>query len=227
MNDRIAERLRSLIFSGGLRQDDRLPNEIELAAIFATSRATVREALRGLAAEGLIVTRKGVNGGSFVTTPSADDTSERLRLALNLLSPSLSLEHFMEIRSFLEVPGSRSAAARRTEEEAASLQSSTPADQPRSGDVELYDRNRDFHFLIIEMCHNPLLRVAAEPMFLVLQTCLDRSRLGHSFHATVDRHHQAISGAVRDQDGDLAAQLMAEHLEWLTPRYRRVWRWQG
>ncbi|SRR5216683_1959487 len=222
--ERIAEQLRSSIVSGEIRPEHRLPNEIDLAGSFGASRATVREALRCLAAEGLIRTRKGMTGGSFVTSPSAAETSERLRLGLNLLSPSLSLEDFMEIRSFLEVPGSRMAASRRTEEEVAALTGTMPSGQAPGSDDEYYESNRDFHLVLIVMGHNPLLRVTAEPMFLVLQTCLDRTRLGHSFHTAVGRHHRAIADAVGEQDCDLAAQLMAEHLEWLTPRYRRVWR---
>jgi DNA-binding FadR family transcriptional regulator len=222
--ERIAEQLRSLIVSGEIRPEHRLPSESDLAEMFGASRATVREALRCVAAEGLITTRKGMTGGSFATSPSAADTSERLRLGLNLLSPSLSLEDFMEIRAFLEVPGSRLAASRRTDEEMASLASTMPGRPVPSSDIEYHESNRDFHFVLIEMCHNPLLRLTAQPMFLVLQTGLDRTRLPHNFHTTVLRHHRAIAVAVQEQECDLAAQLMAEHLEWLTPRYRRVWR---
>ena len=38
------------------------------------------------------------------------------------------------------------------------------------------------------------------------------------------RQHRAIGRAVRDGDGARASELMAEHLAWLEPRYRRIWR---
>ena len=47
-----------------------------LATQFGVSRATVREALRVLAAQNLIRTAKGAGGGSYVTVPSADHVSE-------------------------------------------------------------------------------------------------------------------------------------------------------
>lgn len=220
----IAGQLRHAILSGAVAPAERLPNEVDLAEIFHTSRATVREALRVLDAEGLITTRKGVKGGSFVAQPSAADTAERLRADLNRLSPSLSLDDFMEIRSFIEVPGARLAAIRRTPEELRVLMSTIPTTRARLDDQEFYGANRDFHSELIRMCHNPLMRLTADPMFHVLQTGLDRTRLPHRFHATVAQHHRDIAAAVTDGEGDRAADLMSAHLDWLKVRYRRVWR---
>jgi DNA-binding GntR family transcriptional regulator len=53
----IADRLRADIQSGRYQLGGRLPIEAELAALFDTSRPTLRQALGTLAAEGLIVRR--------------------------------------------------------------------------------------------------------------------------------------------------------------------------
>jgi GntR family transcriptional repressor for pyruvate dehydrogenase complex len=224
--ERIAGQLRSAILSRATPPGARLPKENELAAIFGVSRATVREALRSLAAEDLITTRKGATGGSFVAEPSIEQLSDRLRAGLSMLTPTsaISLEQFMELRRFLEISASRVAATRRTSEEVAILSSAVPSRLDSLSEEEHYHHNRDFHFVLAEMCHNPLLLLAAEPVFLVLQTCLDRTKMQAGFHRTVSRHHRAIARAVHDQAGDLAAELMAEHLAWLEPCYRRVWR---
>ena len=55
----IAESIRALILGGKLVVDQRLPGEQELAARFGVSRPTVREALKRLAAQNLIRTRRG------------------------------------------------------------------------------------------------------------------------------------------------------------------------
>lgn len=55
----VARTLRQRIASGTLAAGTRLPSEASLAAQFAVSRATVREALRGLQAAGEIVLRAG------------------------------------------------------------------------------------------------------------------------------------------------------------------------
>jgi DNA-binding FadR family transcriptional regulator len=221
----IAERLRTAILSQELLPGSKLPNENELSEKFRVSRATVREALRGLAAENLIITRQGTAGGSFVSEPSIGQLSRRLQGGLSRLTSSagISLENFMEMRGFLEVPAAALAAERRTGDDLELLEQTLPSPRLSIPDQERYHSNRDFHFVIIDICHNPLLRLASEPVFFVLQTCLDRARLPESFHGTVTRQHRGIANAIRAKNGDLALQLMQDHLSWLEPRYRRVW----
>src|SRR5258708_10214855 len=57
--------LRKAIDSRILGPDDALPSERDLAADFAVSRITVRKALDGLVADGLLVRRQGA--GNFVS----------------------------------------------------------------------------------------------------------------------------------------------------------------
>lgn len=223
--EHIAEQLRAAILSQDFLPGTRLPNENELSEMFQVSRTTVREALRGLAAENLITTRKGTAGGSFVTEPSVTQLAESLQVGLSMLASTtrISLDHFMELRRLLEVPSADLAAARRTGDDLASLEETIPPTRASLSDQQQYHSNRDFHFVIINIVHNPLLRLAVEPMFVVLQTRLDRTRLPASFHTSVTRQHRAIAGAIQARDGGLACQLMQEHLDWLHPRYRRVW----
>lgn len=56
---------------GVLHAGERLPAETDLAQSFGVAPATAREALLGLRERGLITTRRGRNGGSFVAD-SAD-----------------------------------------------------------------------------------------------------------------------------------------------------------
>jgi len=63
--DRVRDSLLSDLFSNVYAAGDRLPNEDELAARFEVSRATIREAVRGLVEAGYLVRRHG--SGTFVT----------------------------------------------------------------------------------------------------------------------------------------------------------------
>src|ERR1700710_1593818 len=56
---RVVRELEGRILDANWRKETRLPSERELAAEFATSRATVREAIQRLAARGLLETRRG------------------------------------------------------------------------------------------------------------------------------------------------------------------------
>ena len=58
----IAEKLREAILEGRLHVNERLPTEYELAARFNVSRPTIREALKRLAAQNLIRSRRGPAG---------------------------------------------------------------------------------------------------------------------------------------------------------------------
>ena len=104
--EQVADQLRELIVTGRLPQGGRLPTETQLAADLGVSRATVREALRLLAAQGLIRTAKGQAGGSYVTLPTVDHISESLSSNITLLADArdLTLEELIEVRVLLEVP---------------------------------------------------------------------------------------------------------------------------
>ena len=64
----VETRLLRAISSGDFIEGDRLPSENELAQLFGVAVVTVREALGSLRHRGVIETRRGRNGGSFVRT---------------------------------------------------------------------------------------------------------------------------------------------------------------
>src|SRR5207253_6225210 len=112
--EQVAERLRTLVVGGTLQPGSRLPNEEVLAREFGVSRATLREALRSLAAQDLIRTAKGAGGGSFVTLPSVEGVSSFVHSSITLMADAndVSLEDLLEARELLEVPAARLAANR-------------------------------------------------------------------------------------------------------------------
>lgn len=65
--ERVAQRLRDAILSGILRDGERLPSESETARRFGVAVVTAREALEALREQKLVQTRRGREGGSFVT----------------------------------------------------------------------------------------------------------------------------------------------------------------
>lgn len=62
----VQRRLVDAITRGHLRAGQRLPSESDLAKSLGVAPVTVREALLALRGRGLLVTRRGRNGGSFV-----------------------------------------------------------------------------------------------------------------------------------------------------------------
>lgn len=224
--EQVADQLRDLIVTGRLPQGGRLPTEAVLAREVGVSRATVREALRLLAAQGLIRTAKGQGGGSYATMPTVDHISQALSSNITLLADArdLTLEELIEARVLLEVPAARLAARRRAEGDVDRLRATIPADRPALGTQEEFVHNRDFHATLIECCGNRLLQIAAQPVFSALQTSLSRSGLPRVFHRSIHAHHLLIAEAIDAGDEDGAASEMDDHLAFLVPYYEKAWR---
>lgn len=70
----ISARICDAIVLGVFGAGEQIPSEAELAGVFDVAPMTVRDALTTLRTDGLIVTRRGRGGGSFVT----DSATERL-----------------------------------------------------------------------------------------------------------------------------------------------------
>lgn len=82
----IAAVLQSQIVGGAYGIDERLPSEADLCAQFAVSRPTLREALGRLSALGLITSRRGSGGGTFVARPDPAALGERLAALATLVA---------------------------------------------------------------------------------------------------------------------------------------------
>lgn len=109
--DVVRSELKRLILGGEFAVGEKLPNEDRLCERFGVSRVTIREAVRGLIEDGLVVRRHG--SGTYVT---------RRPLIRNSLDVNFSYtEHFAAsgFRPGRRLLGMRTVAA--TEEDAASL----------------------------------------------------------------------------------------------------------
>lgn len=223
--EQVADQIRQLILSGIISRDDRLPTEARLASEFGVSRATIREALRLLAAQNLIRTEKGASGGSFVTGPSIADIAEYLHASFGIMvsARDVTLEEFLEARELLEVQAARRAAERQDPVGMKHIHESIPPLLPEIDTAAHFRYNRQFHSAIIEAAGNTLILVAAQPVFSVLQTNLARGDLGEEFHYTINEHHVEIADAIDRRDGDAAARLMHDHLVHLRGYYERIW----
>lgn len=224
--EQVADQLREVVITGELAIGDRLPSEEQLAREFGVSRATIREALRVLAAQGLIRTTKGAGGGSFATLPTVASISSLVHANVTLLTEArhVTLEELLEARELVEVPAARLAAGRRTEEDLERLSATVPDASARLGTKEEFAANTEFHACLIGACRNTLLSVSAGPIFAVLQSNLARSSLGRHFHSSIHDHHRLILDAIRAGDADGAAREMHDHLGFLRPYYERAWK---
>ena len=81
----IVESICEAIVESRLEVDERLPTEEELAKRFGVSRPTIREALKRLAAQNLVRSRRGPTGGTFVNRPSLEEHASDLATTTALM----------------------------------------------------------------------------------------------------------------------------------------------
>ena len=130
----VARRLTDAIALGLLPDAKQLPGEADLAHQFGVSTVTIREALSVLRQEGLIETRRGRGGGSFVPRPGAT-ASPTWPTAGSRTSAWSSSATSVTCTPRSRVPGPALAARRASAEDVAQLRRmAAPARRgPRTG----------------------------------------------------------------------------------------------
>jgi DNA-binding FadR family transcriptional regulator len=113
----VAQQLGDAIRRGILLDGERLPAEPALAAQLGVSTVTLREALAALRQQGLVVTRRGRGGGTFVVSP---DLSAELTSRLSELSCA-GLRDLGDERAAVSGTAARLAAERALPSEIAAM----------------------------------------------------------------------------------------------------------
>ena len=156
---RVADSIKDWVVEQGLVKGDRLPGEAELIARFGMSKGTIREAMRILEAQGLIETRTGPGGGSFVDEVSA----ERARALLGnyFYFKNLSISDIYQIRRALEPELAASLAGKLDEAQLAELEEMVnryphPAQSPDE-EREQHILSLQFHARLADFAENELL----------------------------------------------------------------------
>lgn len=209
LSDRVARLLYESIVSERLEPGTRLPSERELGEQFAVSRTVIREAIRDLAARGLVEVRSG--SGARVALVAAASVTESMRLYLR--GQGLTYADVNEVRFTLELQTARLAAERADVDDERDLLASC-ARLERLTEPELASREDvEFHRLVAIATHNPLFVVVLDSIGDVL---LDIRRATLGVNGRVDlavAHHRRVAEAIVAHDLDAADAAMRAHLD--------------
>ena len=198
LRDVVFEHLRNSILNGDLKPWERLM-EVQLAEQLGVSRTPVREAIRKLELEGLVVmvARKG----AYVADVSVKDILDVL-----------------EVRSVLEGLAAALAAERMTEEELEELEliSYHFKRHVENEDTEgMIEKDMQFHDRIIHSTRNPKLIQIAQS----LQEQVQRFRITYfsEYSSTKELlvEHQAILEAIANRDAVAAQKVTQHHIDML------------
>jgi len=212
----LADELRADITSGRLQPGVRLPPEPELCVRTGVGRSTVREALRLLASQHLIVTTRGVTGGSFVAHPDAEQLSEALSTGLTLLTNAaeVGLADLLELRRALEIPAAALAAVHRTDEQLAEIRAAL-FDPDLDGFDVMMKAHAVFHAAVARATGNPLYELFTSPLYRVSYGEAVTDSLLGEYWRRIDADHRDLLRFLVERDAEAAAAAARRHLDYI------------
>lgn len=215
----VAEAIKSWVVERGLQPGDRLPGEADMIARFGMSKGTIREAMRLLQAQGLVETKTGPGGGSFVGEVSADRA--HALLANYFYFRNVSIDDIYQVRVQLEPENAAALAGRLSSEQIQELRAimaryQTPAetaDEERAQHVD----SLLFHAKLAEFAENALLGFIIGFLAQILTELTVFKQLyaepNHKLWREGRDHQTNLIEALREGDPDRAREVMLEHME--------------
>ena len=208
------EYLRERIARSEWAVGDLIPKEPELMQLIGVGKSTVREAVRSLAAFGMLETVPGV--GTFVRSRTPVST------ILTEFLADHDLEEVLVYRRSLEIEAAQHAAVNRSEEQldrlrAAHERSLERALDPSAEAIDSCERSTtpgSFHLLVVEASGSRLLL----DLYLGVMSVLERANtdgrviLGTTAD-TMRADHGAVLAAIEARDVRSAAHSMALHVD--------------
>jgi DNA-binding FadR family transcriptional regulator len=204
----LAEHLRAQIHSGVLGPGDRLPNERDLAAALGVGRITVREAIRALAEDGYVVSKRGNSGGTFVSdlTAAQQAWTDKVRR-----DPDWAVD-LIEYRKAIEIRAAELAAVRASEDDVAEMaaaieQGSTPASR-----TAFRAADHRFHLAMANASGSARLTEAIARARGEMFVPTDSFPFDDHYAQTHEEHGRILE-AIRAGDPSAARQAVESHLE--------------
>lgn len=210
IHEEVVSQIHELIKDGRFKAGDQLPSERELAETFQVSRTSVREALRALETQGLIVSRTGM--GNFISDLPVESLVGPL--AKLLIEGKSALAEVFELRQLIEPQIAALAAERVTAKDITRLKKllAEQKSQIEAGETGV-DADTQFHFAIGQATQNHALEKLVSGLMDILSHSREESLQTVSRRqASLDSHYGILS-AIEAHDQDRAREAMLRHIE--------------
>lgn len=208
----VSSYIEKLIINGTLKPGDKLPREDILAQKFGISRLTVRESLRELEKIGLIYTKRGSKGGSFIAQINSDIVADAFSLVLAY--EKTTLKELLEARKVLECSIVKIAVLRASNEDIESLdklnkQLESVLDN-QSAFVEVHYK---FHLQLALSSKNKVLITTLQSLRKLVQEYITIIPFTQENALIVSNEHKSIVDAIKKKNASLAEKLMEMHID--------------
>jgi len=208
--ERIADEIKQLIIDQKLEPGGRLPAERELAEQFGVSRASVREAVKGLVAVGVLEAHTG--NGTFVRADLNDSVLGSLSWAV-LLAGRVEPE-VTEVRALIEPTIAALAAERATESDRKKLQETIVAMKAALGQPSLVvEADLAFHMALAQAAHNRILQEVMNGLQRLLRGNIAGHVLEIENQQSCLRNHISVYRAIEARDPVMAREAMIQNLQ--------------
>ncbi|WP_439495038.1 FadR/GntR family transcriptional regulator [Bosea sp. (in: a-proteobacteria)] len=214
LGDALIARITQAIHDGRLKPGDALPSEARLAASFGVSKPIAREAIRQLAAMGVVNIQQGKV--TRVQALDAGPLDRFFRFAVR--GSKTGLTEAVEMRRMLEPPIARYSAERRSDADVARLDVILSRMEAALGDVPRWiEADLDFHEAIAASSGNRLLDLQIRGLRPVIREVMEifnsrSARTQADWRQTYERHVRVVD-AIRAGEAEAAERAMNKHFE--------------
>ncbi|SED45911.1 FadR/GntR family transcriptional regulator [Rhodobacter sp. 24-YEA-8] len=217
LSDQVAEELRRWIARENLGPRDRLPPEKVLMQHFGCSKGTIREALKALEVEGLLIMQSGANGGPEIQATSTLVVIQQMRQYFHF--QHLDFKDVYEVRRKLEVMLADHVVGRLNQDHFTRLQENIDIcqravrdDDRESGRVV----EVKFHDILAEACDNSILDLMCRFLNVMVRDLVLRRTDSLREHSTfgqqnIDAHIELLA-AFRREDRAAVREIMERHM---------------
>jgi GntR family transcriptional repressor for pyruvate dehydrogenase complex len=212
MVDLVVDKVTELIASNKLKPGDRLPPEASVGSQMGVSRTVVREAMRVLAARGLVETKHGV--GTLVKSNRGGQLAGPLSSMIQ--REQISIEDVHGVRAILEVEIAGIAAERASRAEVAELEKRVDELERSAGSTNAKDYVRadgEFHRYLAKISHNPLLVTLLDSVSELLAAIRLSVMEYPELYKPGVADHRRIMERVKAKDAPGARAAMRKHIE--------------
>ncbi|MFA1821968.1 GntR family transcriptional regulator [Virgibacillus oceani] len=198
LSELIAEQLRSRIWDKDMAFGERLL-ETDLAHEYDVSRSTIREALKILEAEELVVSQ--ARKGTYVADFTGEDFNEMIELrtlletvAFKKALPELNGEHMKELENII-------------------------IEMEKKAEVKdwnaLFDLDTKFHSYIVNLCGNSRIVKIYVSLQVQIRTFLMHLDKYYSSHQSFYEEHKDLYQALKSKDAEKVQEKVRRHIEYV------------
>lgn len=210
---RVINRLTKAMIDKQLKLGDRIPTEVELANSFGVGRNSIREAIKILAAFGVLEIRRPE--GTFVTSEFSDKMLDPLLYGI-ILDQSNSLDYLKELREWMDWGILRLAVVKADDNDQIALKKAFNDLKfyLEEGDVnKIFEADNNFHNALNEAAHNPLFFKIADLIRTLtseirVRTIKSMAKMGKL--SEMETAHKMFLDAIENRDSNLSLEIISD-----------------